>query len=291
MTAPNRRAFLAVAPQYTPTRDLLSAAARRRGLEVEVLPARGGAGELRGRRGGHYYGGPGFASGVVGDLGIALLEPSDTWLSALPTRYTGRRVVTTDVATARALTGPAFIKPPSDKSFPAGVYGGGGAAGLPRDPSPGLPPGLPPDLPPRLPVQVSEVVGWAAEFRLFVVDGEVRTGSQYATFGHLDAVPLDGHRHRAAALEFADRLLADQGATLPGAVVVDIGLLSTPDHGTGDNWAVVEANMAWFSTCYAAEPDRALDAVLRAAGPREDVPDRDLPFVSPSTVPPTRPHP
>lgn len=39
---------------------------------------------------------------------------------------------------------------------------------------------------------------------------------------------------------------------------------------------VIEANMAWFANCYAADPDRVLDVVLRAAGPLKNVAEPDL---------------
>jgi hypothetical protein len=42
---------------------------------------------------------------------------------------------------------------------------------------------------------------------------------------------------------------------------------------------VVEADMAWFSSGYAADPDRFLDFVLRAAGPRHRMTPRDRPFI------------
>ncbi|MEV1023589.1 ATP-grasp domain-containing protein [Streptomyces sp. NPDC050264] len=248
--------FLAVTPHATPTRELLQAAARRRGLAVEELSVRDGAASLRGRTGGHYYGGPAFAARVAGDLGVALLEPADSWLTDLPRAVTGRAITAATLAEARALAAPAFVKPPADKSFPAAVYADGGA--LPDDPA----------LPPGTPVQIGEVVTWAAEFRLFVLDGEVRTGSQYASYGRLDARPLAGHRHEAGALDFAARLLADHGESLPSGVVLDIGLI-------GGRWAVVEANMAWFSSCYAADPDAALDVVLRSAGPAARLGERD----------------
>ncbi|MFF3242763.1 hypothetical protein ACFYWY_03275 [Streptomyces sp. NPDC002870] len=54
--------------------------------------------------------------------------------------------------------------------------------------------------------------------------------------------------------------------------------MAAPENGATEEWAVVEANMAWFSTCYAADPDRALDVVLRSAGPRAQVAERDRPF-------------
>ncbi|MFI1742631.1 ATP-grasp domain-containing protein [Streptomyces sioyaensis] len=235
-------------------------------MDVEVLPAHGGAGTARGRRGGHYYGGPAFAARVVDDLEVALLEPSDDWLAGLPYEYTGRRIAMATLGEARRLSRPAFVKPPSDKSFPAAVYASGSC----------LPAG--PELPPDVPVQISDVVTWGVEFRLYLLDGEVRTGSQYATFGRLDAERLDGHRYEDTVLEFADDLLATCGGGLPSAVVVDIGLLSTPEHGAADQWAVVEANMAWFSNCYAADPDRVLDVVLRSAGPRTKMAERDRRF-------------
>ncbi|MER8029827.1 ATP-grasp domain-containing protein [Streptomyces bauhiniae] len=224
-------------------------------MDVEVL---GGA--PTGRRGAHYYGGPAFAARVADDLEVALLEPSDDWLATLPYEYTGRHIAMSTLSEARRLSRPAFVKPPREKSFPAAVYATGDD----------LPPG------PDAPVLISDVVTWAAEFRLYILDGEIRTGSQYTTFGHLDAEPLEGHPHESAAREFTNALLTTHGETLPTAVVLDIGLLATPAHPT--NWAVVEANMAWFSNCYAATPDRALDVVLRSAGPRTRLTERDRRF-------------
>ncbi|MEU6270979.1 ATP-grasp domain-containing protein [Streptomyces populi] len=245
-------------------------------MDVEVLPAQGGAGTAAGKHGGHYYGGPVFATGVVDELELALLEPSEDWLVTVPPAYTGRHIAMATLGEARRLNRPAFVKPPTDKSFPAAVYADGGQ--LPAGP------GLSPDIP----VQISDVVTWATEFRLHVLDGEVRTGSQYAVFGRLDARPLDGHRHEGAVMAFAKDFLAICGDGLPSAVVVDVGLLTPSEHGAADRWAVVEANMAWFSNTYAADPDRALDVVLRAAGPRTRTAARDRRFCrTPETVRPT----
>ena len=72
------------------------------------------------------------------------------------------------------------------------------------------------------------------------------------------------------------RLLAGCAHTLPTAIVVDIG---TTD---GDGWAVIEANAAWASGRYTADPDAALDVVLRAAAPAAQLTPRDRPFVRPA---------
>ncbi len=40
--------------------------------------------------------------------------------------------------------------------------------------------------------------------------------------------------------------------------------------------------MAWFSSSYAADPDRVLDVVRRAAGPRDRLTPRDQAFIRPA---------
>ncbi|MFC9067883.1 ATP-grasp domain-containing protein [Streptomyces harbinensis] len=74
------------------------------------------------------------------------------------------------------------------------------------------------------------------------------------------------------ALAFGARLLAAVGDTLPSAVVVDVGR-------TAGGWAVVEANAAWACGRYTADADRALEVILRAAGPLSAFTGRDRPFV------------
>ena len=74
---------------------------------------------------------------------------------------------------------------------------------------------------------------------------------------------------------FATMLTRCLRYSLPSAVVVDIGLASDP--GTGrERWVVVEANMAWFAHCYAADPSRVLDVALRSAGPLKDITETDF---------------
>ncbi|MCC2278571.1 ATP-grasp domain-containing protein [Streptomyces sp. ET3-23] len=256
--------FLARAPQHSTTGDLLTAAAQRRGLSSKRLPANGDVRHLKGVSGAHYFGGPLFAKKVVQDLDVALLEPTDDWLTTLPHHFTLRAITVTTLAEARCLDGPAFVKPPSDKSFPAGVYADGGQI-----------PGTD-HLSPNTPVQISAIVSWLREFRLFILDGECRTGSQYATLGHLDAAPLQGHPDEREVRDFAKDLLTAEGHTLPSAAVLDVGLMTT--SAGKRHWAVVEANMPWFASCYAADPDLALDVVLRAAGPRARLAAQDQRF-------------
>ncbi|MFJ2822301.1 ATP-grasp domain-containing protein [Streptomyces toxytricini] len=251
------RPALVLPTPRTSTAELLGRAAAWRGFDVLARPQRPPSGAPV-----HWYGGPRAADRVAAGLGLGLLEPADGWLTGLPYALLRRRVRLTTLAEARALPGPCFVKPPSAKieALPAAVYGPAGTGGT-RLPGPE-------SLDGATPVLVCSVVEFAAEYRLFVLDGEVAAGSRYAVYGRLDPEALD-----AGARAFGREVLEAAADTLPSAVCVDVGRLA---DGT---WAVVEANMPWFAHCYAAEPERALDVVLRAAGPRERVHGRDARFL------------
>ncbi|MEV4412592.1 ATP-grasp domain-containing protein [Catellatospora sp. NPDC049609] len=263
--------FLVVPPRLDDTAELLAAAARRRGMAVEQLAGPVVPDRLRRAPGGHLYGGPIFAGAVAADLDLVLLEPADDWLARLPYEYSRREVTLTTLGEARWSRTPMFVKQPRDKTLPAGVYVDGSR--LPGDHV----------LSADTAVLVADIVTFLAEYRLFVLDATVHAASRYAVNGRLGPASLDACRHRDAVLDFAESLLKGCADSLPSAVVVDVGLVSDADRGE-EHWAVVEANMAWFSTSYAADPDRVLDLVLRAAGPRDRLAARDQVFTEASTT-------
>jgi hypothetical protein len=263
---------LLLAPQRSSTSLLLAQAAARRCLEVVVLDSPGVVEAMAGRHV-HWYGGPLAADRIIGRLALALLEPGDDWLTVLSEGFTGRRIELTTPSQAWTVPRPVFVKPPSDKQFPAAVYTDGSR--LPRHGE---------RIGPDTAVLVSDVVTFAVEYRLFVLDGQVVTGSRYARFGHLDTAPLDGDRNEREVRAFARGLLEAEGDSLPSAVAVDVGLIQDPDTGH-EQWAVVEANMPWFAHSYAAAPDAVLDVVLRASGPQSAVAASDQRFVRGSASP------
>ncbi|MBE1537142.1 ATP-grasp domain-containing protein [Actinomadura algeriensis] len=248
---------LLLPPGPTATAGRLAEAATARGVGVRTLHRRPVPSGLRGRA--HVYGGGAFASEVAAELDVALLAPGPGWLPGLPAEFTGRRVRLGTLGEARGLDAPTFVKPACGKGFPPGVYGQG----------------PPHALPDSTPVLLADPVTFAGEYRLHVLDGAVHAASRYAVHGVLDAAPLDVLPERAAVEDFAAELLAHAAPGLPSAVVVDVGLITSPGP---PRHAVVEANEAWFSNCYAAPPDRVLDVVLRAAAPRGDLARRDVPF-------------
>ena len=251
---------LFLSPRVTATGHALADAARRRGAHVETLRDWRVPEQHRLAAGASVYAGPLFADAVARELGVGLLEAPEDWLARLPYELTLRTVEFTTIEQARGLRRPAFMKPPNDKSFPARVYPDG--SGLPGSDA----------VEGTEPVLVSDIVAFAAEYRLFLLDGEVRTGSRYATRGSLDVAPLARDPRRAEVLAFAGRLA---GTGLPSAVVVDVGLID------GSGWAVVEANAAWASGHYACDADAALDVVLHAARPDGEFEAADRRFLRP----------
>ncbi|MDI1462029.1 ATP-grasp domain-containing protein [Catellatospora sp. KI3] len=247
---------LVLAPRVTESGLACADAARRRGMRVETLREWRVPGDLAEAQGVHLYAGPLFADAVGAELGLGLLEPDGDWLARLPREVVRREIAFTTLERARGLRRAAFVKPPEDKSFPARVYPDGAAL-----PGPDVADG-------DLPVLVSDIVLFLAEFRLFVLDGAVVTATRYAVAGEVDAAGDDPRC--AEAIDFAAALLAPGMPALPSAVVVDVGLIADPRTGRPE-WAVIEANAAWASGHYAADPDLALETVLRSGGPRAAV--------------------
>ncbi|MFH9136010.1 ATP-grasp domain-containing protein [Streptomyces sp. NPDC017524] len=204
----------------------------------------------------HLHAGPSFADVVAPALGIALLEAPADWLARLPRALTRREVRAMPIDEAYRLRRPAFVKSPNDKSISALVYADGS-----RLPGPDA-------VDPATVVLVSDVMTFAVEYRLHLLDGAVHAAGQYAESGRLRLGPAEGD-----ALAFGREVLAAAGETLPSAIVVDVG---RDDEG---RWAVIEANAAWASGCYSADPDRSLDTVLRAAGPATGLSPHDRGFV------------
>ena len=253
---------LVFSPRANDTSHVLASAAHRRGLLTEHMTGwRVPDGFLVGGPA-HLYAGPLFADAVAAGLGIALLEPPDDWLTRLPRGAVRREIRMLTMAEAWTLRTPAFLKPPNDKSFPARLYHDGT-----RLPGPDA-------VDSDAPVLASDPVRFTIEFRLHVLDGEVVTGAQYAIDGDLAIEPPAGHESEQLILGFAREVLSESAETLPSAVVVDVGLIDGEP-------AVIEANAAWASGHYAADPERVLDVVLRAAGPESEAADRDRAFLRP----------
>ena len=211
------------------------------------------------------YGEPLFAAVVADQLHLALIEPPFHWTAGLSQAYRRREVVFSNLATARQLSKPRFIKPADDKCFVAKVYESGSLL-----PSAEV-------LPDATPVLIAEPVSWEVEYRCFVLDRQVLTSSVYLRHGELAQNPdgsWDASRAEMnEALDVANTVLRDSAVPFPPAVVLDVG--SIADRG----WAVVEANAAWGSGIYGCDAAAVLRVIQRACMRRETVADDDRAWV------------
>lgn len=187
-----------------------------------------------------------FGPVLAEQFGLRLLEPPDDWLPRLPEIYRKRKIALISLRSARAISDPAFIKPPNDKSFPAKVYLGAE-----------LPEGYDEDSS----VLVAEVVKWEKEFRCFFLDRQPQTLSIYLRGNELQRE--NGFAASQSELEeaetFARKVLLDPRVDLPKAAVIDVGVIC--DRG----WAVVELNSAWGSGIYGCDPEKVLQVLRHSA--------------------------
>ena len=145
----------------------------------------------------------GLVGGLVADqLGLEMVGPPLDWLCHLPWDYRRREVEFMTWKEARDREGPAFFKPADDKWFPARVYDRGRAIDVPDE------------FDETAPVLVIEPVAFEEEYRFFVLDRQVLTGSLYSRHGERD---LEGEVN-PEALPCAERILGDPAVPLPRAL-------------------------------------------------------------------------
>jgi ATP-grasp domain, R2K clade family 2 len=233
-------------PRYTDDSQALWKAAGALGWSTERLTSWRVPEHFRGLDEPVLYGEALFGPSLAEQLGLSLLNPPEDWLVRLPMEYKHRQITLTTLGEARAAQGEAFVKPPNDKSFPAGVYRGVD---------------LPVEYPDEMPVLVSDVVTWEKEFRCFVLDRTLVTCSLYSRFGELqrDAGFASSPTEDRQVEAFMAGLLADERVDLPRATVVDIGTIE------GRGWGCVEQNAAWGAGIYGCSAPAVLGVLRHAA--------------------------
>lgn len=252
---------LVLSPRYSEDSRLLRRAALQLGWHVERL----GGWEVPERllpRKLIFSGELGYIQVIADKLSWALLDAPVDWLISLARAYRQRSIEMTTLANARKLAHPAFVKPATGKAFVSGVYPMG--AELPVESQ---------RLSKATPVLIAEPVQWEIEFRFFVLERRVMTGSSYwrgdcstrRKGGKWEAWPTE----RAAAQDFLHTLLTDPAVQLPPAIVIDIGKIN------GRGWAVIEANAVWAAGIYGCDPLQVLPILARACVRRADLTAED----------------
>jgi hypothetical protein len=186
------------------------------------------------------YGDDTFCLVLAEVLGLVLVSPPDDLLLNLDQPMLGRDVGAVALADAASIEFPRFVKPIVPKQFPAGVYEDWGSLDAVTQ-------GLEPD---AVLIQ-SEPVHFAAEARVFVLDGEVAAAGLYE-----GAAPLDHVRSCIAAV--------GDWIALPSTVVLDLGWLD-------GRWVVIEANATWGAGLNGCDAAAVIACIAAATRPRDTV--------------------
>ncbi|WP_410468595.1 ATP-grasp domain-containing protein [Arthrobacter sp. A2-55] len=185
----------------------------------------------------------------------------------VPPEFLGRRVWAGRLSDMPAFVRPMFVKLAEHKhtGIPAAIHTSSGqfaeaAAAV-------LGTGIE-----SLSVVVSEPLAFRREFRTFITDGKVTAASFYlSTVPGASGAPVtltwDAFTDAGTApntdeaTRFAQRVVDAMGGNQPLGYTLDVGQL-----GDG-SWAVVEANAAWSSNIYHADPAGAIESILAAQAP------------------------
>lgn len=191
------------------------------------------------------YGGQTFCEVIAQQKNLRLIRNSFDWLARVPEEFVKRQIQFMTLGEAKKIKERKFIKPCDDKCFEAQVYDVGTFE--------------PPEIISNdYPVLVSDEVEFELEYRCFVMDGQVKTWSNYLHRGEINS--LDKAYVLPADLEpvtdFANRMLKSMPDTVPS--VVDFGVIK------GKGWAVIETNEAWASGLYHCDPEQALNVIAEA---------------------------
>lgn len=203
-------------------------------------------------------------AGRVAATGIRhpFLAPGPAWLAGLPQEFLGRKLRSGMLGGLldRPFRKPLFVKLAEHKSqtFDARVHADveslrahAAAAFEGRDRQ----------LVRELAVIVSQPVEFVQEFRAFIAEGQVTTVSHYLTReGGTEQTWQSHGRHDGPftgdAWRFAQNVCDAKGIDQAPGYTLDVGRLAD------GRWAVVEANAAWSSNPYHADPDGAVASIL-----------------------------
>ena len=180
------------------------------------------------------YGNDTFCLVVAQKLGLTLLAPDDGIIVSASPGLVRRTIALQSLAELGTSAFPLFVKPATPKQFRGAVYQSFQSLQLECS-----------GLPDSTEVLVSEVIGFDAEARSFVLDGIIRTCSVYEGEGNVDQ-----------AAKLSERVV--MALELPRTCVVDVGMLA---DGT---WALIELNSTWGAGLNGCDASKVVDCIAAA---------------------------
>jgi hypothetical protein len=194
------------------------------------------------------YGSQLFCEVIAQQMNWKLKMNSFDWLANVPKQYTNRQVDFMSLKEARLIKERKFIKPADDKCFDAKIYEIGTF-----DPSPLISDDYP--------VLVSDIVEFVVEYRCFVRERQMVTGSCYIYEDQI-ANPKYFDKYEMEAQLFMKDMLPNIQTE---DAVIDIGLIKN------STWSVIETNPAWASGLYGCDPMEALLTIQNTVSRNENI--------------------
>lgn len=194
------------------------------------------------------YGSQTFCEVIAQQMNWTLQLNSFDWLARLPEKFLSRKVDFMTLGEAAELTETKFIKPADDKCFDAKVYEAGEFK--PNE-----------IISRQSPVLVSDIVRFDLEYRCFIMDGKVKTWSNYIYYDEI-ANPKFWHtipNDIGPFVEFVESAVKECRIETV-ASVIDVGRI------VNKGWAIIETNPAWASGLYGCDPSDALKVMNRSVG-------------------------
>lgn len=185
-------------------------------------------------------------------LAMELIAPGPYWLTQIPQSLTQRKVssATVEEFLLREPTGEFFIKPAEAKieGFEAAWRDFEQTREIVRQFN----------IPSNTFLQWSDkLLDVNHEYRFFVLDGQVITGSSYLVDGitHYDGADNSKLDEAKEFAQYAVSIIENQ----PSAYVIDVGM-----NVSNNSWLVIEGNPAWCSGIYGSDPAKVIRVIEHA---------------------------
>lgn len=181
------------------------------------------------------YGAIPFCLDLSSRLKLSLVSPPDDFLLRLSPNWVGRRIWPVTLRDAVELRYPLFLKSVRPKLIKSGVYSCSDelmfqSCGLPF----------------QIMLMAAELVEFLAEYRLFVLHGEIVTYGLY----------MGDDADAQSMLDFAGDFVGQ--TNLPETCVVDVG------RTIGGKWVIVEVNPVWGAGLRGCHPDPVARCIAAA---------------------------
>lgn len=195
---------------------------------------------------GAVYGERIFCEVIAEQMGWKLISNATDWITTLPEEYVSRNIISTNLITARNITGEKFIAPCVGKCFEAKVYASGAELITNKDYD-------------DVSVLVSDAMKFTSKYRCFVKNKKVISVCCYY-YKDWNKEPeinttANYNINSDAVVKFVNDMLANEKVDCVVSTCIDVGRFKK------DTYAVISSKPPYMSGFYGCEIVAALDTI------------------------------